>query len=88
MVDRPGSQAGADPRAPRPAEPPSSVETLRLPPYNGPKSHHASRAFAEMQERARKRRRRIKIAVFAVALVVGGALLWTASLGVMRWLQP
>jgi len=78
-----GSPAPAAGGAPGPGKEP--VEHFKLPPYTGPKSHHASRAFADMQARARKRRLRMKIAIVVAALMVGGGLVWSASHGLFRW---
>jgi len=59
--------------APSAVEPPPP-ERLKLDPYYGPKSFHASRAFADMQARARKRRRGRKVAIVLTALVIGGGI--------------
>ena len=55
------------------------AERLQLKPYYGPRSHHASRAFAEMSERIQRRKRKRKTMVFALGLVVvTGAVLLAA----------
>lgn len=61
-----------------PPAPPPAFERLNLEPYVGPKSHHASRAFAEMQERTQKRLRAKKLGVVLAVVVVGGTLAWVA----------
>jgi hypothetical protein len=66
----------ADEGAPAPEDP--SVVRLKLDPYSGPKSHHASRAFAEYQSKVRKGRSRRKMGYLFVALVVGSILVIVA----------
>jgi hypothetical protein len=50
------------------------VVRLKLEPYSGPKSHHASRAFAEYQAQVRKVTGRRKMGYLLAALVVGSVL--------------
>jgi hypothetical protein len=50
------------------------VVRLKLEPYSGPKSHHASRAFAEYQQKVRTVRSRRKMGFLLAALVVGSIL--------------
>ncbi|MFO0546897.1 MAG: hypothetical protein U0271_00850 [Polyangiaceae bacterium] len=59
-----------------PAILPPSVEPVHLEvaPYRGPRSHHASRAFAEFQERLARRARRKKLAIVLVLAVLVGSL--------------
>lgn len=83
----PGSTSGQPPSPPGDS-PPRPIERLNLDPYDGPKSHHASRAFAEMQVRARKRRKRKKIAIVLAALVLGGGAILAVSLQLSRWFSP
>lgn len=80
MIQRSTSGKGSEPDgepstfpAPTPVDLPPP-ERLKLNPYYGPKSFHASRAFADMQERARKRRRGRKVAIVLTALVIGGSI--------------
>jgi hypothetical protein len=54
------------------------VVRLKLDPYSGPKSHHASRAFAEYQSKVVKVRSRRKMGYLLVALVVGSVLVIAA----------
>jgi hypothetical protein len=52
------------------AKPPG--ERLQLDPYSGPRSHHASRAFADMiAARHEAKRRRKKIALLLLGAVLG-----------------
>lgn len=69
-----------DPRAynpPSPDAPPSAPKAegdrLQLEPYTGPRSHHASRAFAEMVARRQAaKQRKKKITLLLVGVVLGG----------------
>ncbi|MBK6513950.1 MAG: hypothetical protein IPG04_07440 [Polyangiaceae bacterium] len=74
MSSPPAPEAGRPDGSPAPP----SFERLNLEPYVGPKSHHASRAFAEMQEQTIKRRRAKKMGVVLALVVVGGGLAWAA----------
>jgi len=65
--------------ASKPPEPGDSpVVRLKLDPYDGPKSFHASRAFAEHQRRLAKIRKRRKFGFLLLALVVGGLVVGLA----------
>lgn len=57
---------------------PDEVVKLKLDPYDGPRSFHASRAFAEYQAKMVKVRSRRKFGFVLVTLVLGGALLIAA----------
>jgi hypothetical protein len=72
---------------PPPEAPPP--QRLDFGPYDAPKSYHASRAFAEMQERAerraaKKKRSMLLIAGVGVAVLV---LLWLGNM-LARWFGP
>ncbi len=75
-----------DPRAYNPQSPAASStspgptgERLQLDPYTGPRSHHASRAFADMvARRQRAKVRRKKMTLLLVGVVLGGAVAWFA----------
>ncbi len=54
------------------------VVKLKLDHYDGPRSFHASRAFAEYQAKIVKTRSRRKLRFLLLALVLGGALLIAA----------
>lgn len=59
---------GASPSSPRP-----EGERLQLDPYTGPRSHHASRAFADMVARRQAAKlRKKKITLLLVGVVLGG----------------
>jgi hypothetical protein len=83
-------QGGAEDSPAQPAPEAPAPQRLEFGRYDAPKSYHASRAFAEMQERAalraqtRKRRGLLLLAGVGVCLVV------LISMGNMlaRWLAP
>ena len=61
---------GASPSTPKP-----EGERLQLDPYTGPRSHHASRAFADMvvrRELAKQRKK--KVTLLLVGVVLGGVV--------------
>ncbi len=62
----------------RPSRAAPEVVKLKLDPYDGPKSFHASRAFAQYQADMLKMRSRRKFGFLLVALVLGTALLAAA----------
>lgn len=73
------SQDSSDPDDADDPDDDAPKERLQLSPYYGPKSHHASRAFADMSERKQRRKRKRKMMVFALGLVVlTGAALFAA----------
>ncbi|NUO52569.1 MAG: hypothetical protein HOV80_27295 [Polyangiaceae bacterium] len=62
----------ASPSAPKP-----EGERLQLDPYTGPRSHHASRAFADMvARRQRAKLRKKKMTLLLVGVVLGGTVAW------------
>ncbi len=73
MTPDPGSY---NPRGQAPAP---SGDRLQLDPYTGPKSHHASRAFAEMVARRRmEQQRRKKRTLLLVGAVLGALFAFAA----------
>lgn len=78
----------APPAQPAPeAPPPQRLEFGR---YDAPKSYHASRAFADMQERAEQRAQAKKRRGLLLLAGLGVCLIVLASMGNMlaRWLSP